>query len=490
MKLRLFLTGVIFVFSGLVTRGQVVEMMYQGFETGEPSHVTASPSSSMSYSTTYYSSGSRSLQFSQSTEEVTLYLDTLDFTSDLTIRYITMEFDHICQVPTNSGTDNLMARIYFKRANQTDWTLAGQSYYNRTEGGSSNFYNTSAFNIYSYDEWNTSTTSNDMWRSERFDINNLLNSSVAPEERKVLIKFVIRPKTGSGAATGKWRLDNIKVRASSAMMVKPTIKMVCYPDLMYHPSSRGARIELDATTSLAAGINQDSVYLYYRVGSNPTPVRLGMTRVTGVPNRYRGNVPFFGYDTLMAFYCVAKDATTNANENRFPRQPGAWIEYRCIRGVEQPGLATPEFTGTSGQGSTNFPFPNLADNRSEWVYDSALLASAGYGPGTITALRVTTDWYTANVTRPNFQIRMKNVPTNYEVDTSLIGFYYYTSSYMHVVYDSAFSIPEGNNGSQFTIPLQDSFYYAGKDIVMQVVYDGNSNYSTPTKLRMIPAHPK
>ena len=30
MKLRFFLTGVIFVFSGLVSRGQVTEVLYQG----------------------------------------------------------------------------------------------------------------------------------------------------------------------------------------------------------------------------------------------------------------------------------------------------------------------------------------------------------------------------------------------------------------------------------------------------------------------------
>lgn len=476
------------MFSGLVSQGQVTEVLYQGFESGETSHVTATPPSSLSYSTTIYSSnGTRSLQLSQSTEEVTLMLDTLDFTSDLTIRYITLEFDHICKIPTNSGSDALMARIYFKRKGQMDWTLCGQSYYNRTETGSSQFASLSAFNTNSYSEWNTTTMTNDMWRSERFDINNLLNAGVAPEDRKVLIKFVIRPKTGSGAATGKWMLDNIRVKASSEMMVKPTIKMMLYPDAYDHPSSRGARIELNATTTLAAGINPDSVYLMYRVGSNPTPIKLQMSPVAGIPNRYRGIIPLYGYDTVMAFYCVVKDNTGNTNENRYPRQIGSWVEYRCIRGMEQPGILTPEFTGASGAGTTNFPFPNYGDNRSEWVYDSALMADAGYGPGTITAMRLTTDAYTPTVTRPNFQIRMKNVPTNHTVDTSLIGYYYYTETYMQVVYDSALTIPEMNTGGVYTIQLQDSFYYAGKDIVMQVVYDGTVDLPQATKIRTIPA---
>lgn len=490
MKLRIFLTGVIFVFSGLVARGQVTEVLFQGFETGEPSRVSATPSTSMSYSTALHSTnGSRSLQLSQSTDEVTLTLDTLDFTNDLTIRYITMEFDHICKVPTNSGGDALMARIYFKRANQSSWTLAGSSYYNMTETGTGQFSSLSAFNDQSYSEWNASTMTNSMWKSERFDINNLLNAGVAPEERKVLIKFVIRAKTGSGAATGKWMLDNIRVKASSEMMVKPTIKMALYPDAFNHPSSRGARIELNATTSLAAGINPDSVYLMYRVGSDPTLHKLTMSPVTGVSNRFRGSIPFCGYDTLMSFYCVVKDATGNANESRFPRQIGSFVDYKCVRGVEQPGIQTPEFTGNAGAGTTNFPFPNYADNRSEWVYDSALMAAAGYGSGTITALRFTTDAYTPTVTRPHLQIRMKNVPTDYAVDTSLVGRYFYTESYMHVVYDSALTIPEMNTGAPFTIQLQDSFYYAGKDLVMQVVWDGTADLPAATKVRTIPVHP-
>ena len=107
MKLRFLLTGVFFVFSGLVARGQVQEILYQGFESGEVSRVTTNPSTSMSFSTAYHSAGSRSLEVTQSTEDVTIFLDTLDFTNDLTLRYITLEFDHICQIPINPE-DRLM----------------------------------------------------------------------------------------------------------------------------------------------------------------------------------------------------------------------------------------------------------------------------------------------------------------------------------------------------------------------------------------------
>ena len=162
MKLRFFLTGVIFVFSGLVARGQVTEALYQGFETGEVSRVNGVPPSSITYSTAIHAAnGSRALQFTQSTtEDVELILDTLDFTNDLTLRYITLEFDHICYVQRNSSTDLNMGTIWFKRANQTDWTRASATYYNRTEGGSTAFEELSAFNNHTYDEWTASPMTN------------------------------------------------------------------------------------------------------------------------------------------------------------------------------------------------------------------------------------------------------------------------------------------------------------------------------------------
>ncbi len=486
MKLRLFLTGAIFVFSGFVSRGQIVEALYQGFENGETSRVSASPTSGMSYSTSLHASGSRSLELSQSTtEDVTLYLDTLDFTNDLSIRYITLTFDHICRVPMNVNADGSqqyqVTYIYFKRPNQENWTRATSTHYNTPEGSGS-FRQLTYFNTSSYSDWEgTSPTTNEMWKGERFDFNNIITPSLAPEQRKLQIKFVVKQRNTSGA-TGKWMFDNIKVSASSEMMVNPTINMAVYPDGYLHPSSRGARIELNAKTTLSAGINPDSVYLYYRVGSDPTPVKMNLSPVAGVSGRYRCRIPFFGYDTLMAFYCVAKDATGNANTTRFPRTEGSWQEYKCVRGVEQPGELQPGFTGTT---AITFPFRNTADGKSEWVYDSALMAEAGYKQGAITALRFTTAAHTGTILRPRLQIRMKNEASTYEVDTSNSSQYPFTMSYMHIVYDSAYTIPERNVDGTFTIPLQDSFFYAGKDLVMQFIYDGNVDVSA-TSIRSIP----
>lgn len=482
MKLRFLLPSVIFLFCGLVSRAQITEMYYQGFEAGE----TPAYSGAGTVTSQYHRSGNSALQLDQTTTgDITLELNEIDFTTNTTLRYISLEFDHINTVPTNPNPDVNMCRLYYKRTNESSWHQITNTHYNKTGSYSGSFAQMSSFSINSYNEWLENPLSNDLWKSERFDLNNVMTTSIAQSERRLMLKLVVRQKTTSGAATGKWIIDNLRVTASPSPMVKPTIKMVKYPDGMYHPSSRGANIVIEPRTTVSQGINHDSVYLFYRVGSDPTPHRLPMTQMASDTNRYTANIPFFGYDTLMGFYCVARDATSNSNMVTFPSSANSWLEYRCIRGVEQPGTPTPQFTGANNSGNTFFPFYSDADGRSEWVYDSNLLASAGYGPGQMTAMTMTFAAHTNTVTRPRMQIRLKNAPTSYAVDTSIVGMYPFTSSYMHAVYDNAFTITEANAGTTQTVQFEDTFYYAGKDIIMEIVYDNNQEV-TASPVRMIP----
>lgn len=490
MRLRFFFTSAIFLFCGLISRAQITEMMFQGFETGEVTHFTATPTAAQNYSTALHSTGSRSLDFGQQNgTEATLVFDTLDFTQNQSLRYITLEFDHLCNVDPNSvsGVQGAVCKIWYKRANATVWTqMMGVVEYNTTSGTYSNgFHQLNAFNSRSYAEWTLGNFNNDTWKSERFDMNNVFNN-VAPNERKLLIKFEILGKTTTSGQTGHWWLDNVRVRASASPIVKPTITMTRYPDGFIHPSSRGARIEFEATTLVPEGMNPDSMYIIYRGGNDPTHHRVQMSAVPGRANRYRGDIPFYGYDTLMAFYCVARDNTGNANMVTFPAIENSWVEYKCVRGVSQPGLATPQFTGSNPPSGCTMPFPYYADNRSEFVYDSATMAAAGYGPGAITALRLMAATQFPNaVTRPRLQFRMKNVPTNYTVDVSNADNYPFTSSYMHIVYDTALTINQANIGTEQTIQMQDSFFYAGKDLVLQVLYDGSVDVAA-NAVKMIP----
>lgn len=490
MKLKYLLTSAIFLFCGLVGRAQVYEMVYQGFEVGETEAFTSSPATATNYATDFHMSGSRSVYIQQAANgDVTFQLNDLDFTQNTSLRYISLEFDHICDAAPNGQSP--VCNIYYKRVNESDmnWHQLTSMQYDASEGGSANFGHIGTFNRDSYDDWGTHTLTNESWKSERFNINDAITPAIATNERKLQIKFVVSQPPSASVTPGKWRLDNIRVNASAEMMVRPTITMMSYPDLYFYPSSRGARIELRPRTSLAVGINPDSVYLYYRVGNDPTKIRVPMTQISSQTGIYSGLIPFYGYDTMMSFYCVVRDATQNANMVTFPKADDTWIEYACVRGVDQLGVQTEEFTGTTSNFG-DFPFTTYADSRSEWVFDSALLASAGYGPGEMTALRFTVGSHTNAVTHNRVQIKMKNVPTNYVVDESIANNYNFTLSYMKPVYDGPLTIQERNANGEQTIQFMDTFFYAGKDLVMQLTYDDEENLGVNTVLKMISAHPQ
>lgn len=498
MKTKYLLLGAIFAVFGITARGQISEMYTQGFESGEAATYSGSPTSGVRYSTSIRSTGARSLKLVQNTtQDVEVILDTIDFTQNTTLRYIALRFDHICRVEPNSSYDVAMGMIYYKRANQTNWTAISSQEYNISGGPgtfSSDFQSMSSFKNQSYSDWmstNAPTVTNSQWHSERFDLDNVMTSGVPASERKLLIKFVLHLRTLSGnldTVNSAWWIDNISVKASSERMVTPKITMFEYPTVERYPNSRGAHIELMATTTVSAGINADSVYLIYTGGSDATQHRLYMTPVAGVANHFECRIPFYGYDTLMRFYCVACDATGNSSKVRYPAVEGEWIEYRSVRGeTEQPGLLTPGFTGTSSSG--NLLFPTFADHRCEMVYDSALLREAGYGPGAITALRFTlASGMTEARTESRLQIKMKNVPASYEVTLNEnFARYYFTTDAMQVVYDSALTIPALPANLDYTITLQDTFFYTGNDIIIQFTYDGTSDHLSPLTVKTISA---
>ncbi len=116
MKLRFFLPSVIFLFCGLVSQAQITQMLYQGFEAGETPGYTGA----YTITNTYHASGNAALELDQTrTADITLELNELDFTTNTSLRYISLEFDHICTVPTNDNPDFYMCRLYYKRANET-----------------------------------------------------------------------------------------------------------------------------------------------------------------------------------------------------------------------------------------------------------------------------------------------------------------------------------------------------------------------------------
>ena len=474
MKKRLSLIGLFLALTAFSTHAQIFQMYSQDFESAANATYTLSAGATLQNS--IVSGGTKSLKMAHSPQEVLITLDTIDFSSNATWNYFTLEFMHIGFIDPVQAVDRTdVCVVEAKLPGQTDWTRLNSSHYNMAEGGSSMFSSMGSFSKFCYSEWNTTpTVNNTLWKAERFDLDQLFQG-VAVTDKKLIIRFRLGARANSTGNDG-WYLDDIKVRASSQQIITPTISMRVFPDALNYPNSRGARLVLDATTAVVQGINSDSVYAIYKVGNSQTEQRAYLHRV-GSTDRYVGYIPFYGYDTLMHYHLVVKDSTMNNNTVYFPKNSSQWYTYRCVRGVTNS--RAPEGTQSNNNA---FPFPNFADNRSEWIYDSVMMAEMGYGPGYITQFRFQLTASPQTVTRPRVQFRMANAPSSQLRTATMTTF---TSSAMQIVYDSAFSIEQAAAGSYKMVNLQDTFYYAGGDLVVQVFYDGQ-NDPTAHSLKHIP----
>lgn len=481
MKKGLTLLGLIFAICTLAGHAQIYQFYSQDFETGSP--VNYSVTGNNTVQSTYYSGGSRAIKLvNSSAGQVELYLDTIDFSTNAQLNYFTLEFSHIAFVSINDLVGSNGGYIEVKRTNQgpTAWMPLSGQHYNTDDGGSSLFPSTPSFFDYSYrPDWTTPTTPNNMiWKSERFDLNNIF-SGVAAADRKLQVRFVLpqrKPAPGTPASSvAGWYIDDIRMRASTQPIVAPIIKTRIFPDRLNYPSSRGAKVVADVTTTVLQGVNPDSVYIEYTVGADPTPLRAYMTRPDVLSTRYTSYIPFYGYDTLISYHIVARDNTTNNNTAYYPKSPAARNVYRNVRGTANQ--AQPERTTTQ---QVALPFPALADTRCEFMYDSVELRALGFRPGAISQLRFILR--TANGTpipRERVQIRMANMPYSNTRTSDNISFY---AGDMQIVYDSAFTIDQGAVGAYKTIVLQDTFYYAGGDILMQFI---SHNSTDPRSLAVM-----
>lgn len=478
MKKRFLLFGLIFALTAVTSQAQIYEMFSQDFESGSTVNYTVSNSPMMATQGTIYSGGSRAMKITSDQDSVNiLTLDTIDFSQNATFNYYTLEFQHIAFIAPLAMLDPYtICKIEVKRPDQTVWTPLSSTHYNMTEGGSSEFTYTASFSQESYTDWSNATVaSNQLWKSERFDLDYLFQE-VAPMNRQLIIRFVVTQRSWPNSADG-WYLDDIKVRASSQQIVAPVIQMRAFPDYINYPSSRGAKLVADITTTALQGINGDSVFCEYRVGDRTTMDTTYLHRQAPNSNRFVGRIPYYGYDTIMTWHIVAKDSTNNANTRTYPKNSSQWKRYRCVRGKNN--TSQPSLLGMSS--STAFPFPTYADNRSEFVYDSSQMAMMGFGPGYITNFRMILVNSPQNVTRPRLQFRLANQPqsiTRTAANTT------YTED-MQILYDGSFTIEQAAAGSYKMITLQDTFFYGGANLVVQTYYDGNAEVQS-TPVRHIP----
>lgn len=475
MKKRFLLFGLFFALLGVTSRAQIYEMFFQDFENGSPENYSIIDESGGIHGGaqgTIYSGGSKAMKLNMVQSLFNyLVLDTIDFSGYAFNHYI-LEFQHISYAPPShmtSGTEGCIIEV--KRPGQAIWTQLNSTHYNMTEGGSIEFSSLALFNKYSYTEWESYTAvSNQMWKSERFDLDALF-LSVAPADRQLIIRFRTPKSTAAtGASDDGWYLDDIRVRASPQPIVFPKIVMRAFPDYIKYPSSRGAKLIADVTTTLSQGINGNAVFCEYRVGHRNTLDTVYLHREAPGSSRFVGRIPFYGYDTIMEYHIIAKDSTTNANTRYFPKNSSQWKRYKCVRGKTHTSM--PSTMGMTS--SANFPFPQYADNRSEFIYDSATMASMGFGPGYITNFRFYLHTSATTVTRPHLQFRLANRPNSYNVGASVTTF---SSEEMQILYDGAFTIEQAANNTYKMVTLQDTFFYGGADLALQTFYDGNVDMS-------------
>ena len=479
MKKRFLLLGLVFALSAIVSHAQIIQLYSADFESVNDTSYTVS-NSAAAPQTTIVSGGSRSMKMlhTQSTD-IVMTLDTIDFSAYTNLNYIVFDFMHIAYVhPLMTASPSEVCMIEAKLPTQSDaeWTLLNGTHYDMSDGGCIDYGSTTSFSKYSYSFWELSTAvNNTMWKRERFNLEQIL-LNVPQVNKKLIIRFRMAARTAA-TATDAWYIDDIHVVASSQQIKNPTINMISFPDHLNYPSSRGAKVSADVTTTVPQGINGDSVYIEYRIGNNPTVLTAQMHR-QGSSNRFIGRIPMYGYDTLIHYHMVAKDSTTNSNTSYYPKNSSQWKTYRCVRG--RTHSASPQGNQTN---SAQFPFPTYADNRSEWIYDSVTMAEMGFGPGYITNFRFILTTAPNTVTRPRLQFRMMNVPysTNRTATNGA-----YSISEMQIIYDSAFTIEQAAAGSYKMVNLQDTFFYSGSDLVVQVLYDGNVNTAS-NSIKHIPA---
>lgn len=485
MKLRSLLLGLIFVFCTLVSQAQVVTKYSQGFESSGETYGYTVESGTAAPQSAYAYGGSRALKLSHTNQSAVVVLDTIDFSDNGSFQFYTLEFAHISDVnPMTGASNNVCGIIEIRRVDQTQWVTLDNNYYDMNRPSySTDFASNGSVSNQIYGQWNNGTINNSWWKKERFNFGSLLQS-VPLSQRKILIRFTQSARTAAGTSTAGWYLDNIQVKASPQSMAQPKLTLLSFPDLQAYPTSRSTRLEVEATTSAMQGMCTDSIYVLYRLGSGSSiqTQKVQMTPIAGRPDQYRTYIPFCGYDTVVYYRIVAKDNTLNHNTMSYPEDEGNWATYHSVRGYSNNQMVyqgLPEQGSYLAQGSLSnvvlYPFPNNGISRSQMIYDKHTLEAAGYRPGAITNMTFYVGANVNNSQHPAITIKMANVDTNFSVSEDLTAYQaeFYTTN-LKTCYDSSLTITQ-NNGTNFTIGLKDTFFYAGQNILVQITYKSSSD---------------
>ena len=141
---------------------------------------------------------------------------------------------------------------------------------------------------------------------------------------------------------------------------------------------------------------------------------------------------------------------------------------------------------TNNIGTTSeVPFSSYGDYKCQIVYDSAEMAQV-FKPGAISQIRFPVASNVSNSTRNRFIVKMCNIGSDFVYNVNYDENNSYYGEYQKLVYDSSLVVTQNAN-TWGTINLQDTFYYAGKGLLITMICDNTSSNPSGINVRTFPS---
>lgn len=394
------------------------------------------------------------------TQGLTTYLTTNSF-STVGKYSVTLQFDQICKI---SFFDT--ALVQYSIDNGATFTTIDAANYLGTSGYSTYGNRFCAVSDTSWHAQDTTEVTNNMWKTETFDL-----STIAPNEANVIIRFVLTDggylgPNGSEGFPG-WFIDSLHVEASFSELVPPTVTQLS-PIIQDTAYSAGP-YDVGAYIYDASGL--DTAYCVYSVMPGNIIDTLPMVLDVATADSFYCSIPFYGFGRTISYYIKAVDASFAQNADST-----ATKSFFC---KNSPGgsFVVGGLSNTISSTNNN-PFGQFyTGNKEQFLILASELQAMGAAGGNLASIAF-------NVTSANgstssgsnhdgFTIKIKSTSASALTSTFETGLtqVYTTSSYQTVV---------GWNTFDFSTP----FVWDGvSNIVIETCFDnGSSNYSNNASL--------
>jgi hypothetical protein len=447
MKRSLLLLAFTF-FMGAVVAQTVV--FHEDFElpSGADSIVSfSSTTNAWAINTTYASQGSRSVHCGVQVGDTTT-LTTNSF-STLGNLYVLLEFDHICKVDFFD-----YAELFVSINNGVTWTkLTAAEYMGTGQFGTQ----ADRFSATSYMDWdgpnNGTPPTNAWWKTEQFNL-----SLLAGNQPNVKIRFRLYDggALGGQGAYG-WLLDNLKVLVNPDEMVPPVITLAApiQPDTVYHTGP----FLIYANITDFSGV--DTAMIVYTTNGG-TPDTVGLSPQAG--NLFSGEIPSHTFNTVLCYYIIAYDASTNANMGRYPQTGCLSFKVKQAPAVVTIGTAT---TNAATAGPTY-----ISSATSSYLYSNHISL---FTPAELNASGIIESmaWNKANANGYNlgnatYRIYLKHTSMS-TVPTATTTFATELSGATLVYENTTQNLPLATGWVNFIFNTPNSFNYNGTDNLMVLV---------------------